>query len=693
MDGDEDSDAIVVNGSTSANDVVLVSANGARLNFTRTSPGPFGLDIGTAESLVVNGIGGNDSLTLNDLTGVASVTSVFLHGFDGDDSFSVVQPSAGSLQFSVNGHGGTDSLQGPNAASAWTLPAVDPGTITGLIGFRSIETLLGGTGADTFDLHGRASLLTVNGGTANDTLLYHAESRAVTGDTTPPDGVINSPGVQPIAFSQIEAVTILDPQPTMTIDDVTRGEGSSLPNATFTVTLSNASLLTVTVNYATADGTAAAPGDYASQSGVLTFAPGATTQTIAVPINVDTLVEGSETFFVNLSGAVNAGLADAQGQGTITDNAVPTITAIPNQTLAFGAATGALPFTVGDVETAAAFLIVTATSSNPTLVPVGNIGFGGGVANRTVTVTPAAAQVGTSAITLTVTDIGGASASTTFNVTVNQPTTVQPPTNLYVSAMAGNQVTFRFTPAPIGPPATGFALEGGLTAGQVLASLPTGSDAPIFSYPVPSGSFYVRIVATRGAERSAPSNEIRIHVNVPVAPSAPDLFTSAVNGNNLLLSWRNTFGGGAATGLMLDVSGAYTLQVPLGLAETFAVSGVPPGSYSLRLQALNAGGSSPATSPVTFAIPSPCQGSPQLPTNVLFYRIGNNAYLVWEPPSSGPAADRYTINVTGSFTATFQTTARSASGQVGPGSYTITLAAVNACGTSAPTLPQTLVVP
>jgi hypothetical protein len=113
----------------------------------------------------------------------------------------------------------------------------------------------------------------------------------------------------------------------------------------------------------------------------------------------------------------------------------------------------------------------------------------------------------------------------------------------------------------------------------------------------------------------------------------------------------------------------------------------------LRLQALNAGGSSPATSPVTFAVPSPCPGSPQLPTNVLFYRIGNNAYLVWEPPSSGPAADRYTINVTGSFTATFQTTARSASGQVGPGSYTITLAAVNACGTSAPTLPQTLVVP
>jgi hypothetical protein len=310
-----------------------------------------------------------------------------------------------------------------------------------------------------------------------------------------------------------------------------------------------------------------------------------------------------------------------------------------------------------------------------------------------VTVTPAFNQAGTATITITVTDGNGGSSSSAFLLTVTGPTTVQAPVNLYVSALSGNTVTFRFTPSTLGPPATGFVLEGGLNPGEVLASIPTGSALPIYSVLAPNGSFYVRMIATRGTERSAPSNEIRVHVNVAVAPSAPDLFTSAVNGSSLLLSWRNTFGGGAATGLALDVTGAYTLTVPLGLAESFAVTGVPPGSYTLRLRALNAGGSSPATSPVTFAIPSPCPGPPQMPQNVLFYRVGSTAFLVWEPPAGGPAADRYTINVTGSFTGTFQTTTRSASGEVGPGSFTVTLMAVNACGASTSTPPQTIVVP
>ena len=82
---------------------------------------------------------------------------------------------------------------------------------------------------------------------------------------------------------------------------VTEGN-SGTANATFTVSLSAASGQTVTVNYATADGTAVAPGDYTAGSGTLTFTPGVTTQTITVPVNGDTLGEANETFFVNLSG-------------------------------------------------------------------------------------------------------------------------------------------------------------------------------------------------------------------------------------------------------------------------------------------------------------------------------------------------------------------------------------------------------
>ena len=112
-----------------------------------------------------------------------------------------------------------------------------------------------------------------------------------------------------------------DCQPEITINDVTITEGNTgSVNAIFTVRLSTSSTQAVTVNYATADGTATAPVDYQSTSGLLTFNPGDTTKTITVPVNGDTLDEPSETFFVDLPNATNGVLADNQGQGTITDN-------------------------------------------------------------------------------------------------------------------------------------------------------------------------------------------------------------------------------------------------------------------------------------------------------------------------------------------------------------------------------------
>jgi hypothetical protein len=77
------------------------------------------------------------------------------------------------------------------------------------------------------------------------------------------------------------------------------------------------------VNFATADGTATAPRDYVSLSGTLTFPPGTATQTINVVTNIDSVVDGAETFFVNLSGATNAPIAFSQGTGTIQDPQVP----------------------------------------------------------------------------------------------------------------------------------------------------------------------------------------------------------------------------------------------------------------------------------------------------------------------------------------------------------------------------------
>jgi subtilisin-like proprotein convertase family protein len=94
--------------------------------------------------------------------------------------------------------------------------------------------------------------------------------------------------------------------------------------AAFTVSLSAASATPVTVNYATANGTALAGSDYEASSGTLTFAPGQTTRTILVRTLDGTIAEPNETFTVNLSNAVGTTIADGQGVATIVDNDQPT---------------------------------------------------------------------------------------------------------------------------------------------------------------------------------------------------------------------------------------------------------------------------------------------------------------------------------------------------------------------------------
>src|SRR5262249_49663227 len=113
---------------------------------------------------------------------------------------------------------------------------------------------------------------------------------------------------------------ITGPLPTalLTINRVTvTASDTGTVTAVFTVSLAAPSSLFVTVNYATADGTATDAGnDYVPTSGTLTFAPGETTQTITVVINPDRKNDADETFFVDLSGAVNALLVNDHGSAS-----------------------------------------------------------------------------------------------------------------------------------------------------------------------------------------------------------------------------------------------------------------------------------------------------------------------------------------------------------------------------------------
>jgi hypothetical protein len=134
--------------------------------------------------------------------------------------------------------------------------------------------------------------------------------------------VLSRPTNATIASPQATGTIIDDDDvPAMSIGNVSVTEGNAgITSAVFTVSLSAASGQTVSVAYATANGTATAPGDYTTTSGTLTFAPGSTSQTVVVPVTGDNLDENDETFQVNLSNPTNATVAGAQGTGTIAND-------------------------------------------------------------------------------------------------------------------------------------------------------------------------------------------------------------------------------------------------------------------------------------------------------------------------------------------------------------------------------------
>ncbi|WP_293995527.1 Calx-beta domain-containing protein [Sphaerotilus sp.] len=163
-------------------------------------------------------------------------------------------------------------------------------------------------------------------------------------------------------------------KPLVTINDVLVNEASS--SAIFTVKLSNASDLPVTVKYTSINGTAEIGLDYDVVPGTLTFAPGETTKTIAVTIHNDTQYEGAETFQIILTDPTNATVntagagvdaeKDGTGIGTIVDDGTGTVPP------------GVTPdndkpsFSIGDVTVneASKSAVFTVTLSNTAKMPV-----------------------------------------------------------------------------------------------------------------------------------------------------------------------------------------------------------------------------------------------------------------------------------------------------------------------------------
>jgi tetratricopeptide (TPR) repeat protein len=197
---------------------------------------------------------------------------------------------------------------------------------------------------------------------------------------------------------------------TLQFDPATYAVGEAAGTSTITVTRTNGSGGAISVDYASSDGTASAASNYTAASGTLDFAAGQASKTFTVPILNDAGNEPDET--VNLTLSNPTGGATLGGQSTvvltITDddppNQAPTVAVARGGTCGASDMRGTINLAVADPDDSPQNLTLSATSSDQSVVPDGNISFAGGTdASRTLTVA-AIRGSGTSTVTVTVSD-------------------------------------------------------------------------------------------------------------------------------------------------------------------------------------------------------------------------------------------------------------------------------------------------
>jgi Domain of unknown function (DUF4394)/Calx-beta domain/Domain of unknown function (DUF4214) len=374
----------------------------------------FDITSGDGTAFATLQVGGVSQLyTVNLSTGAATLVGTIGAGTDtlvglsaapaGNVQFSTaattVAENVGSVTVTVNRTGGTEGPATVNISTAGSTatPGTDFTLSTTTVQFAAGET------SKTFTVN----VIDDNLNEANETVVLTLQP------------VLNGVGV---GTPNTETITITDNDavPAVTINNVTQAEGNSgTTNFVFTVTLSAASGQQVRVDFATQDGTATSPSDYAATQGTLTFNPGTTTQTITVPVVGDTTVEPDETFRVVLSNPVNATLGTpSTGTGTITNDDQ----AAAASTIQFSSAT----FTVAE-NAGNATITLTRTGGTDTPATV-TFTAAAGTARAGVDFTPVTTVVNfavgqtTATVLVPVIDNTVVDGSRTVNLTLSAPT-------------------------------------------------------------------------------------------------------------------------------------------------------------------------------------------------------------------------------------------------------------------------------
>ena len=188
------------------------------------------------------------------------------------------------------------------------------------------------------------------------------------------------------------------------------------------------------------------------------------------------------------------------------------------------------------------------------------------------------------------------------------------PTGLTTSS-SGSNVSISWQRPAVGCAPTSYILQAGSAPGQSnLANFNTGSDSTSFSAGgVGAGTYYIRVIAVNAAGASGPSQDVPLVVgggSCSGAPGAPTSFLASVSGSTVTFAWQAASGTPSTYVLLAGTSAGATNagQFDLGNSLSYTATGVPNGTYYVRLQARNSCGGGPVSNEVVITVGGPGGG-------------------------------------------------------------------------------------
>ncbi|MDM8519647.1 Calx-beta domain-containing protein [Anaerolineales bacterium HSG6] len=338
-------------------------------------------------------------------------------------------------------------------------------------------------------------------------------------------------------------VTIVDEDtPTIQLTASSYSQNEDIGSVQVEVTLSKAVNATINVDYATSDGTASAGSDYTTTSGTLTFIPSQISQTLTIPLGVETVIENDETCYLSLSNPISATLGSpVSATLTIVNDDIPSVY-LSNSTYSVNEAGGTVNL---EIQLSAPAL-TTVTVSYATADGSASVSIDYNIASGSVTFAPGQTVM---TVPVTIFDDGNVEPDKTFSFALSSPNkaTLGSPDSATIT-IVNDDVT---PPPPL--PKIQFALtnytisEGdGSVVVQVTLSPASGNtitvDYATNNVVALSGSDYTVTTGTLTFASSETSQDITVPImdDATTAESSEDFTINLSNPTNATLGSPNS---------------------------------------------------------------------------------------------------------------------------------------------------------